>query len=719
MSGLGSSYTTVGPEPAGFIGRGSDESTKTRKDRYFDDTEGDKDPRVKWAKRAASILKDLHATINPDIKRNWQTYRGSHWDLTTRAPWKTASKLNYGYWVVESWTALLTDQKPRCVFSPYNIKDTELASIATAAWNEWYEQERAQELFELAVQLSQIEMVSYLHPYYDPHANNNEGSIKAKNVSVEQLFLDKRATSVRNANIILYEYIDTRGSVLAMYPDLAGKLKERDEDFAESGVQDGSKPQSMVPSSTTTPTLDKSLYTGTPPPPNPTTFQQPSYAASAAPPEDWLKEGIAVQEFWTRPKGPEYDIEVRRTVYTAGNEAATRVKKIEFEDGRQELLQRVFISGVIYELPMSTTMLFQYISDLRGGQGFHVEKAYDALEVVTEVVKVPMYPNGRRLVIVGDYVADDRANPFAHRKIPFVEIHANKNAKDAIGTCPLSQICDPQDYLNKVFSLVLDAILLTANPIWRLPLSEEISDDDLTNAPGAIQRESPQSLKIGRREPGPDMPSYVMQTLQFTIQEIKTIAGLTEISMGGKFKGQVASETVSMMQEQAGIRFRKAMKNVELAVIEFGEMWLGLVGQFYSQPRMLRVRNMAGVERSVSFVGTHLRAPMKMLCKSGSMLPSSPSARLNFLLQSADSPWSFIPQILHQLEEVGFIESASQQERQMEEAMNKFLNNPNPLSLWKFPGLMRQIMGGGPKGGGKNKGQGGRSAKRTTPNRAA
>lgn len=697
---FGQEYTVFGPEPAGRIGSPKSSDKPKKHDPYFD-TQEEIDSRVKWARKAESELLRAGDAVRQMVKRNWRFYRGEHWDLSERPKWKIASKLNYVFWAVEYWTALLTDSKPRSIFTPYNRRDSELASLLTGAWNEWYEAEDAQHIFEQAVLLSQIEMVSYLYWYYEPRGRDNRGVIKARNVSVENLFMDKLATSPDDANVLMYRYSDTRGSILARYPKLADRLTDRD---AEEAGDDKPKDDGVyrnLPGTTTNPNTDQSIYTTGSGPSNTggPIIQNPQYRAHSSPPSDLLKDEIMVKEFWCRHKGPEYDCEIKQLTWTAGNEVATKPRLIKKADKTMEPLQRITMAvGIVYELPMSVCAMLQHLSDL--DIGAKVLSVKDSLEAIKHKVMVPKYPNGRRLVIVGDYVADDGANPYAHGRFPFAEVSANPNPKDPIGTNTVNQIIDPQDYLNRLYSLFLDAALLTANPMWRLPLSEDIDDDELTNAPGSIVRETTQSLKLGRREGGPEMPQYVMNLLQLTIAQIKEISGITENVTGAKAKAQVSSDTVNMMQEQAGVRFRKASRNVDRAIVRSGELFKGLVSQFYTDTRYVTMRNAAGVDETRLFTGTAMTAPMRMAVKSGSMLPQSPSERLKYLMQSAGAPWGDMSDILRGIEEYGYITSAVDSERRLDEAVDSFVRStanggpPDLRKIYKFPGLMQMLMGG-------------------------
>jgi hypothetical protein len=90
------------------------------------------------------------------------------------------------------------------------------------------------------------------------------------------------------------------------------------------------------------------------------------------------------------------------------------------------------------------------------------------------------------------------------------------------------------------------------------------------------------------------------------------------------------------------------------------------------------------------------------------MLPSSPSARLNYALQLINTPAYDIPELLRNLEEVGLIDSSTRMLKRLQQEKN------NPTLQWLIPAL--QPAGGKQKK--KAKPSGGKSARNTTPQKA-
>jgi len=650
-----------------------------------------RDARVKWSHKTAATLKAEADPRIKEIERNVRFFNGDQW-AKNRAPWKNSIVINYCSWICEQWCALLCDNKPRFVYESLKLKDEPLAEIATAIRSFDEMRDEWDRKREEAVLISRVKKESYLTLRHDPSLHGGEGGITMKVISPEHVFMNKEATSVDDADLFLYEYYDTPGALMSRYK----KLKLSVETY--SGYLD--------PDSTGDigiPAQASSGYSGN------TLYSAPRHGDAAERPGGG-SAGVKVREWWLRPKGPKNEITLRRARWSANNKLATRKKFFRFANGEHEPLQYVITEGnVVYELPMSVAALMQFASESLNS--LHVVEVHDSVDLMEEDVKVPKYPAGRRLVIVGDHVADDGGNPFAHQEFPFVHIRARVNGRTKKAMGDIDLIHKMQEYLNRLVALLLDASILTSNPVWIVPIDEQLADEDLTNAPGAIIRASPMAAKLLRREQGANMPSYLMQLITFIVGQIREISGLSETATGGKFKGQQSSETVSMYQEAASVRFRQAIRLLEQAEVRLGRQYLGLCTQFYAEPMLAKVKNALGIDKHVSFLGSSLSRDMSMKAKAGSGLPSSPSARMNTVMALYGEGLIDMPEVYAKLQETGAIDSAGALLKRIEYYI------AHPQQAWKMPQLFAQLNGQKTKGK-SNKGNAGRSARSTTANKA-
>src|SRR5215813_6017720 len=499
-----SSAVPYNHEPASlFTGSGSGRDETEGSSIFTLPKRAKRDPRVAWSHKTAATLRSENAARLKQIERNVAFYNGEQW-AKNRAPWKNSIVINYCSWICDQWTALLCDNKPRFVFESLKLKDEPLAEIATAIRSYDELRDEWDRKREEAVLISRVKCESWTTLRYDPMHHGGDGGITMKVISPENIFLNKGANGADDADIFLYEYEETPGALMARYRKLCLSVEHY------SGYHDPESSENIgIPAQAT------SGYSGG------TLYSSPRHDRQAERPGGGSSQ-VKVREWWLRPKGPKNEITLRRARWSANNKLATRKRFYRFANGDHEPLQYVVTEGnVVYELPMSVAALMQFVSDTLSG--LRVVSVHDSVDLMEEEIKVPKYPAGRRLVIVGDHVADDGGNPFSHGEFPFAHLRARVNGRTKKAMGDIDLIHKMQEYLNRLVALLLDSAILTSNPVWIVPIDEQLADEDLTNAPGAIIRGSPMALKLLRREQGANMPAYLMQLISFIVGQIREI----------------------------------------------------------------------------------------------------------------------------------------------------------------------------------------------------
>jgi hypothetical protein len=615
-----------------------------------------------------STLKREREPVTEQMQRATNMARGSTPWWKSRPKWKIGTSLNYCATVPLTWTAILCDAKPTVSYTSLDHSKQKRADIATAAWNHAYNDGSWERTIHNAVLISRVQKKSYLRLTYDALAHGGRGRARLTAVLGEQVFMDKNATCIDDAEIVLYEYRETYGSLVARFDGLKEKLN-RKYDQPVKGVPE-SQDVLAAPASYSMANVET----------NGPTYTTPAYAASANPPDSAAgTSGILVHEFWTRPHST---IDVQEVQFLSSGEPATQPKMYETMDELdEEPLRRILTEGgVIYELPES---LVSAMYDAMDADGIKILEDQPALEAIKHTVTYPLYPQGRLFTVVDDDIeAEDLMNPLGY--FPFAEIDANADPGGGqYGPSDVDLIADPYEHLVRMVSMVHDTANLTGNAIWRIPIGAEISNDDITNAPGAIQREDMMSLRYGKREPGPELPNYIMAHIKFLVEQIKELSGLSDIMLGKMPpKQQVSTETMTMGQEASGVRFRDALASLSRAMRILGEQFLELMARFYTSPVIVQIKNDAGVTEATPMLGAYLTDPFIVEAKAGSRQPSGPSARLNTLLnlKNAGVPVPLFT-IFELLEELGAINSATGAMREVEKLKN------DPTRKWQLLGL--------------------------------
>jgi hypothetical protein len=636
--------------------------------------QGPESPMVAWSRRVAGTLKRERQSVTDEMQRATNLARGATPWWKERPRWKIGTRLQYCATVPLTWTAILCDAQPTVSYTALDRTKQKRADIATSAWNQAYDQGKWAKAIRRAVLISRVQKKGYLRLTYSHLDHGGRGRAELRPILGEQVYIDRNARCVDDAEIVMCEYRESYGSICARFPGLRGKLQRKyDQPRTEN---DGSNQSVLSPPASYTMPASAGGQT----------YYTPAYAASPNSPDGAAgTSGMLVREFWTRPHKTIAVDEVR---FLASGEPATRPKLYDTIDERDtEPLRRVTTEGgVIYELPASLVSAMANVED-----GLRVLDDQPALEAITHEVRYPLYPEGRLVVIVDeDIEADDRMNPYGY--IPLAEINANADPGGGqYGPSDVDLIADAYEQLIRMVCIVFDTANLSGNSIWRIPEDDTRSDDDITNAPAAIFREPMQTLKFGKREPAPNLPAYVGAHIKYLDEKIKDLSGLSDIMLGKMPpKMQVSTETMTQGQESSGVRFRDALADLSRCMHTLGEQFLELMARFYTSPVIVKVKNEAGIFEPVPMLGTTLTDPFEVEAKAGSRQPAGPSARLQTLLNLTQAGVPVpLATVYEMLEEIGAIPSATAAMREVEAL------KADPSKAW-------QLLGVAPPGGKPN-----------------
>lgn len=662
---FGSSYNEAAGRGS-YLGGGPDTAAPRRQR-----TNEKESSQVKYCRNVVAVLKREKQSVTEEMKRASALSSGSMPWWKSRAKWKMATKLNVCATVPLTWTALLMNAKPDVTYTALDKRKQKRADIATAAWNQAYTNGQWASVIHDAILVSQVQKKGYLS--LRPHVMGDTITPRLVMFLGEQVYVDQNARRVEDAEIKVIEYRESYGSLCARFKGLRNRLARK---YAPHRENDGNN-SVLAPPATYN-------FSGLSPGGNSPSVTTPAYAGTPNPPDGASGSGgMKVQEIWTKPHKT---IDIDEVQFLTSGEPATQPKMYDtIDDLDSEPLRRVVTEGgVIYELPQS---LVDKLHDAEDNGGLRLTSDRPALEVITHPVKYPLYPKGRLVVIVDEDVeADDRMNPLGYE--PLREISANADPGGGYyGPSAVDLIADAYEAKIRLISHLADNANLMGNNIWRVWEGEPLSNDDFTNAPGGITRETIQSLRYSKREAAPDVPNYIMSLLKYYDDQIDKLSGLSDM-MTGKIppKTQISTETATLHQEASGVRGQDAQDNVGACMHGLGEDFLEFMARFFTTPVIVQVKNDAGVPEPTPMLGAYLTDPFIVEAKAGSRQPKGPSQRLTTLLQMKQAGIPVLTETVYDvLEEVGAIPSATQAIREIEKAMLELRTNPG--AAWKILGL--------------------------------
>lgn len=220
---------------------------------------------------------------------------------------------------------------------------------------------------------------------------------------------------------------------------------------------------------------------------------------------------------------------------------------------------------------------------------------------VNKLVKQKKYPTGRKIVAAGGVLLEDGACEFEDGMFPYLKLTNYMLPREFWGMGDVEQIDGPQKTINKLISFTLDVMTLMGNPIWVVGTQANIDTDNLFNKPGLIvETDAPDQV---RREPGVDMPPFVLQLLDRYKQYIDGITGQTDLSRGVEPSDITAASAISDLQQAQQTRLRLKSRHIDAFLNDFGKLYVSRVFQFYSVPRIVRV---SGDQNASSFFHFHI-----------------------------------------------------------------------------------------------------------------
>lgn len=207
------------------------------------------------------------------------------------------------------------------------------------------------------------------------------------------------------------------------------------------------------------------------------------------------------------------------------------------------------------------------------------------------------YPAGWRMItMAGNTILADNPLPYKHYQVPLVKITNMDVPEEFWGEGDLKSIITPNRIINLVLSQILDAIRLGNNPPLLVPAGSGLNINNWINYPGIIAQYNAQYGAPHWMEPQ-KLDPVMIQVLEMCLKYVYELSGISEISEGAlPFKG-ASGELVAQLREAAMTRIRLKVQNLEDGLSQVGKQILGLVQQFWTGFKMLRVSGLLPEEK--------------------------------------------------------------------------------------------------------------------------
>ena len=209
------------------------------------------------------------------------------------------------------------------------------------------------------------------------------------------------------------------------------------------------------------------------------------------------------------------------------------------------------------------------------------------------------------------------------------------------GVALVDHLAYPQIYINRLLSAMQANAELVGNPIFLESAQSGLDRVGIINRPGQRLRVSGQGMqnKPDWLQP-PSMPTQVKELVDFWIQRMENIAGLSAASKGNTSSSSGTSRTsdqvMNTIQEAAFVRVRSAINNMERTLTSVGYKLADLIIDNYNTARYISVAGPKSSQSAIALRPHHFlvptekgQAPLKysLNINAGSALPTSRQAR--------------------------------------------------------------------------------------------
>jgi hypothetical protein len=200
-----------------------------------------------------------------------------------------------------------------------------------------------------------------------------------------------------------------------------------------------------------------------------------------------------------------------------------------------------------------------------------------------------------------------KVSPYEHNRLPFLWFYNVKLNGSFWGISDVETIADLQLEANKLRSITMDNLLATQNTVWLVDKTAGIKKNQITNEPGAIIEKNPGG-NVERMPPAP-FPQIVPQQLEQTRKDMEYVVGVFDVTKGQINSSVTAASAIQALTENSQTRIRAKLRNSEFAVKHLAELWISMISQFWTEPRIVRLTGKDHAYKFMTFNAMDLRQP--------------------------------------------------------------------------------------------------------------
>lgn len=237
---------------------------------------------------------------------------------------------------------------------------------------------------------------------------------------------------------------------------------------------------------------------------------------------------------------------------------------------------------------------------------------------------VPRYPGGRLLIMCGDVLLRDSANPFDHGRPPIVAFPEGPY-KGLFSYSPIEAL--------NVIERKIDLLLRESYQSFRTHLNNQwVIDRNAFTKPSQYENisQDPRQVFVVRpgsrvmRLPPGEVPASLFEFLDQLYGFLDDFIGISEINRGSLQKGsQLAADSVAQLQGAGMTRMKMKTKMDLDATVEVGKLLFSNIKQFYPPKLKIEAKDPSGNPLNIDWDKNKWQNNWVMSVQAGSNTPGS------------------------------------------------------------------------------------------------
>ena len=212
-------------------------------------------------------------------------------------------------------------------------------------------------------------------------------------------------------------------------------------------------------------------------------------------------------------------------------------------------------------------------------------------KIVTEE-EARLYPRGRLIICTPDCILEDMPNPYWHGQFPLIKFTLDATPWSILGTPLISDIKSMCEALNEGLRGFDDGMRQWIRPnvvADKNAVPQSVLKNYEPRKGGQRLSMNPSAGKGMEHMPGPNLPPFYGNFLQFLREEIDDNAGVKGLRELAQLKQMPSSETVEKFLDSQSPLLKLRGRNLERSLAELAEMVKVMMFQFYDTPRRVQI----------------------------------------------------------------------------------------------------------------------------------